>query len=204
MTAARQEGPVAGAIMAAMWSCEQSPGVSVLDHGVSVRTRYPDLGGRALKGQPLLTGWPMPTWALEAETCASLPGEAVMKENQVHHNCGKPEVLKTDTGRRMYFPGHVAVSVHTCLAARGSPEAAAIMAIDANLLKAGVVREFVDRPQADAPFLTALAEVHSKAAIFRGTDSESFKIKAKNLDKRGSQVIRAIRYGCPTKERNAP
>ncbi len=37
-----------------------------------------------------------------------------------------------------------------------------------------------------------MAEVHSNAAMFGGTDSDSFKIKAKHLNKRGRQVLAAI------------
>jgi hypothetical protein len=35
----------------------------------------------------------------------------------------------------------------------------------------------------------AMAEVHSNAQMFGGENSDSFKIKAKHLEKRGRQVM---------------
>ena len=67
------------------------------------------------------------------------------------------------------------------------------MDMDAHLLKSDGVAEFAARPQATALLLTALAEVHSNAAMFGGADSDSFKIKAKHLDRRGGQVMAEIR-----------
>ncbi len=66
------------------------------------------------------------------------------------------------------------------------------MDMDAHLLKADGIQEFADRPEAVTLLLTSLAEVHSNAAMFGGVDSDSFKIKAKHLEKRGRQVVAAM------------
>jgi hypothetical protein len=40
--------------------------------------------------------------------------------------------------------------------------------------------------------LTSLCELHSNASMFGGIESTSFKIKYKQLDKRGNQVLKLI------------
>ena len=40
--------------------------------------------------------------------------------------------------------------------------------------------------------VTALCELHSNASMFGGTESTSFKIKFKQLDKRGKQILKLI------------
>lgn len=52
--------------------------------------------------------------------------------------------------------------------------------------------EFAGRPHAVALLLTGLAEVHANASMFGGIESTSFKIKWKNLDKRGRAIAKAV------------
>lgn len=66
------------------------------------------------------------------------------------------------------------------------------MDMDIHLLKADGVPEFTARPQAAALLLTGLAEVHANAAMFGGIESTSFKIKWKQIDKRGRQIINTL------------
>ena len=66
--------------------------------------------------------------------------------------------------------------------------------MDAHLLRAEGLAEFAARDEAPTLLLTALAEVHSNAIMFGGLTSDSFKMKAKHLDKRGRQVL-ALRAG---------
>jgi hypothetical protein len=40
--------------------------------------------------------------------------------------------------------------------------------------------------------VTSLCELHSNASMFGGIESTSFKIKYKQLDKRGNQVLKLI------------
>jgi hypothetical protein len=65
--------------------------------------------------------------------------------------------------------------------------------MDIHLLKADGVEEFSQRKEAISLILTGLAELHSNAAMFGGIESVSFKIKWKNLNKRGRQVLDRIR-----------
>ena len=64
------------------------------------------------------------------------------------------------------------------------------MDMDIHLLKAVGVEEFASRPEAATLLLTGLAEVHSNAAMFGGISSTSFKIKWKQIDRRGKAIFR--------------
>jgi hypothetical protein len=79
----------------------------------------------------------------------------------------------------------------------GSAEVADLigMDMDVHLLKAEDIPEFVARPQAAALLLTALAEIHANAAMFGGTESTSFKIKLKHIERRGKQIIQLMQTG---------
>lgn len=112
-------------------------------------------------------------------------------------NCAKPIVLQVDEDGRRHFPGHAKASKQVWLAVGGNPMAARLMGMDmdAHLLKADGIAEFAARPEAATLLLTALAEVHSNAAMFGGIESDGFKIKAKHLEKRGRQVIAAMDWG---------
>ena len=109
-------------------------------------------------------------------------------------NCAKPLVLQIDEDGRRHFPGHAKAAEQVWLAVGGNPVSARLMGMDmdAHLLKADGIHEFADRPEAVTLLLTALAEVHSNAAMFGGVDSDSFKIKTKHLEKRGRQVVAAM------------
>jgi hypothetical protein len=69
------------------------------------------------------------------------------------------------------------------------------MDMDVHLLKAEDIPEFAGRPQAAALLLTALAEIHANAAMFGGTESTSFKIKLKHLERRGKQIAQILQDG---------
>jgi hypothetical protein len=181
-------------LVAAMEACLQAAGQSVLGHGRSVVAHFAQLRDHLEEGAPLASWWRVPAWTRQPGILDGLPSADVLAEYHEFHDCGKPGVLSVDAEGRRHFPDHAAASARTWLAVGGDPEAAALMAMDmdAHLLKAEGVAEFAARPQAVTLLLTALAEVHSNAAMFGGTDSDGFKIKAKQLDKRGAQVMALI------------
>lgn len=102
--------------------------------------------------------------------------------------------MTIDENGKRHFPDHAQASEQVWLAAGGNRQAALLMAMDmdAHILKAEGIEEFASRPEAVTLLLAALAEVHSNAAMFGGATSDSFKIKAKHLDKRGRQVLAAM------------
>ena len=117
MNAPRAAATARDRVVAAMLSCEQSPGVSVLAHGRSVRASYLRLRAAALDGHPPPDWWRVPAWALDPSRWTGLPDDGVMEEYQVHHDCGKPCVLEIDEDGRRRFPGHAAASASIWLSA---------------------------------------------------------------------------------------
>lgn len=80
------------------------------------------------------------------------------------------------------------------LSAGGDPQAARLMGMDMDIhaLKADEIEEFCSRPEAITLLLTGLAEIHSNASMFGGIESTSFKIKWKQIDRRGKAICRHI------------
>jgi hypothetical protein len=61
-------------------------------------------------------------------------------------------------------------------------------------IKSDEVEEFLNNSLQTVLTLlvTSLCELHSNASMFGGIESTSFKIKYKQLDKRGNQVLKLI------------
>ncbi|AOG03366.1 hypothetical protein [Bosea sp. RAC05] len=175
-----------------MKSCEQMPGLSVLDHGIMVRDYYKDLIGHIREGNPLQFSWRLPEWITDPRLKQRLLCDELMATYQVYHDCGKPFCLVIGEDGKRHFPNHAQVSKDTWLSLGGDPRVADLigMDMDAHLLKDDGVAAFAQRPQAVALLLTALAEVHANATMFGGIESISFKQKWKTLDRRGKAVLR--------------
>lgn len=177
-----------------MKSCEQMPGLSVLSHGMLVEKRYFDLVGHIRNGSPLQLVWQLPDWITSREIIPRLLDDDLMSRYIVHHDCGKPFCVITDENGRRHFPDHAEVSRTVWLSCGGDSKAAALIAMDMDihLLKDVHVEEFASRPQAIALLLTGLSEVHANAEMFGGIGSTGFKIKWKQIDKRGRAILKRI------------
>lgn len=187
-------GEARDSLIEVMRSCQQTEGMSVLQHGMMVAAYYEDLIEHLEDGEPLAYEWRLPQWASRPEVLDGPPVRDVMHAYHVFHDCGKPFCLEIDEEGRRHFPDHAAVSKRVWLEAGGDPEVGKLigMDMDAHLLKADGLAEFASRPQAKALLLTALAEIHANAHMFGGLGSTSFKIKWKHIDKRGRQVLDLI------------
>ncbi len=177
-----------------MEACEQSRGQSVLEHGRAVRRTYVCILAHLRDGSPAGSWWRLPAWSLTPGLLDRILPDGILAEYQVFHDCGKISTRIVDAEGRQHFPGHAAASERTWLAVGGDPQAARLMGMDmdAHLLKGDGIAEFAARPEAVSLLLTALAEVHANAEMFGGTDSDSFKMKAKHLDRRGRQCLQAM------------
>lgn len=181
-------------LLQSMRECNQTAGMTVLEHGEMVADYYRDLISHIRDGRPLQHEWRLPGWIYDPVLLEGLPTDEMMAEYHVFHDCGKPLCRVVDEEGRQHFPDHAAVSVAAWLAIGGDPEIGTLigMDMDVHLLKGDGVQTFARRPQARALLLTALSEVHANASMFGGIESVSFKIKLKNLDKRGKGILRII------------
>ena len=183
-----------------MRSCEQTSGQTIYEHGLSVWSHLEELLD-FLDGKPLdESRWRVPSWLPEnRQLLRSLaPSRALLREYAIFHDCGKPRCRTVDPEGRAHFPDHAEVSYRAWLEAGGDLDAAflirndmvthAASSEDYEAFLAGTEPRFVA-----TLLLSALAEVHSNAAMFGGISSTSFKIKWKKLDKRGRRAIEKIR-----------
>ena len=186
------------ALDAEMRTCYQTAGQDMLQHGEAVAAQFEVLMAYLEGAAPLPSHWRLPTW-LDTATgkllLAKLPDRETLALYHRYHDCGKPRCRTVDAEGRQHFPDHARLSREVWLENGGSSEVADLigMDMDLHLLKAEGVSEFARRPQAAALLLTGLAEIHANAAMFGGTDSTSFKIKLKHIERRGKSITQLIK-----------
>ena len=170
-----------------MKKCEQFPGMSVLDHGMDVFARYLDL----ISPEPKLK-WRMPEWA-SAMKPHQLPLD-IMQHYLIYHDCGKPFCRTVDEDGRQHFTNHAQISYDTWMQYAETPEdeqvGKLILAdMDIHTIKgAAAIDEFIKRPEAPSLILAGLAEIHSNASWLHQLDSDTFKIKWKQISRIGKKL----------------
>lgn len=167
----------------------------MLEHGISVNNYFHDLRNHILNGTALNYEWKLPDWITDPFLWNNLVDLEHLNQYQIFHDCGKPFCLTTDDEGKNHFPNHAEVSANIWRSL-GKPEIEAqLMAhdMDIHLLKSEDIEEFCKLPFALSLLLTGFCEVHSNASMFGGTDSISFKIKWKKINKLGNRIIQSIK-----------
>jgi len=177
-----------------MKACEQTKGMSVLDHGSMVRDYYHDLYFHLYEDTELRFEWKLPTWVYQNKQLIldKLVHDYSMQEYMVMHDCGKPYCKTVDEDGKHHFNDHATISFLTYI--RLHPENKLVaelikMDMTVHCLKGEDVEEFGKNPLAISLLISALCEIHANASMFGGIDSTSFKIKWKQIDKRGRQIL---------------
>ncbi len=175
-----------------MQACEQTAGMSVLRHGELVRDFYCDLISHLKDGTPLKNEWRLPDWIVDAKLLELQMPLDTVKTYTLYHDCGKPSVREVDAEGKAHFPGHAAASEAVWLAIGGDPEIGRLigMDMDVHTIKDVDVPEFASRKEAATLILVGLSEIHANASMFGGLESVSFKMKWKQIDKRGRAVLK--------------
>lgn len=190
-------------------SCEQTAGMSVWEHGESVARYYADLHAHVTTGRPLQYEWRLPSWLEESPDLLDLllPFDTA-QAYQIFHDCGKPYCLTIDEEGKRHFPNHAAMSERIWRSVSMDEQIARLigMDMDIHLLKADGILEFANRPEAATLLLTGLAEIHANASMFGGIDSPSFKIKFKQIERRGRAICKLWDDGLtvPEHEKEGP
>jgi hypothetical protein len=178
-------------LIKAMERCYQTPAQSVLQHGQSVWLSFQSLIDHLKSQKEIPAWWRIPKWAYQPGILERLYPMPILAEYAIYHDCGKVTTRVIGDDGKIHFPGHAAASERLWLGIGGHSQAARLMGMDmdAHLLSPETIPEFASRPEAISLLLMAIAETHSNALMFGGTDSDSFKIKMKKLDKRGGQAV---------------
>lgn len=158
-------------------ACEQTPGLSVLEHGHRVHESYLQLVQELELGDgPAVL---QNLWESLRERLVS-PEE--IRTYQIYHDCGKPACL--EDGR---FPDHAYHSMAQWSRLYGSGTVSELMGMDMafHLANAEAAKLLWENPLAPTLYVTAWAEIRANASMFGGEDSVSFKMKRKRLERAG-------------------
>lgn len=174
-----------------MQNTPQTETQSVYQHGISVRDHLFELITFLRTGH-LDEGWRLPTWMHEyrQQLLSSLLPDDIIEEYTIFHDCGKPYCLTIDNLGKRHFPDHPEVSYRTWQTVSSNQTIANLIRMDMKIhtIKAAEIDEFIQHPEAITLLLAGLAEVHSNAKMFGGIESESFKIKWNQINKRGKVI----------------
>lgn len=165
-----------------MEACQQTEGMSVLDHGWSVRNY-----ARDLVGDRTLFRWKLPDWfPLEIH-----PDLYTLDKYTIFHDCGKPH-CRTHDEEGQHFPDHARVSSFVWDAIFHDKEVGDLISRDMEIhtMRGDEVPHFCrDVEKARMLAIVGLAELHSNADMFGGVESQSFKIKYKHWSRRAKQIF---------------
>lgn len=178
-----------------MQNCSQSKAESVYQHGISVRDHLFQLI-HSLRNNSPLSDWKLPNWLWKyrLQIINNLMPDDILEEYTIYHDCGKVYCKTIDKSGKQHFPNHAEISYQKWLEIGGNPQAALLMKMDMDihLLKAGGAEEFCKRNEAISLLLTGLSEIHANCKMFGGVESTSFKIKYKQIDKRGKAICEKL------------
>lgn len=167
---------------------------TILQHGEGVRSKFLELITYMESSIDSEYSYPLPKWLKEYRSIL-LP---ILKSRQeeietylLYHDCGKPYCLEIDEQGRRHFPNHASVSQETFLKYCSNQFIAELIGKDmlCHLTKPKDYQELIQEEHIEILLCAALAEIHSNAQMFGGFDSDSFKIKFKNLNKLGQRIL---------------
>lgn len=136
----------------------------------------------------------LPEWFVENhETLTNFQlGIKQVKDYIINHDCGK-HLCETHDEKGVHYPDHANVSADYWLANNGDSLVANLIRHDMFFHTCGAqeLEETALSPNELATLLlTALAEIHANAQMFGGLDSQSFKIKYKQIERRGKSFCK--------------
>lgn len=177
-----------------MMKCKQFKDQDVLEHGYSIYNYFRDLQDHIRHRSELEYEWKLPDWIYNEDLWDQLLDHQTIRTYQIYHDCGKPFCRIVDEEGRQHFPNHANISSDVWLHLGGDKQIADLMRMDMDihLLRANGIEEFASRKEAATLLITGLCELHSNARMFGGTQSTSFKIKWKALNKYGGKVAELL------------
>lgn len=185
-------------MVAAMLRCEQNHGQSVYQHGQSVCLHLFDLIDHIKGLHTLPEGrWKLPEWIMDygEELLDNLHDEDKIRQYTTYHDCGKPYCRMVDESG-VHFPNHTEVSQYIWGCVGGDQKVGYLISQDM-VIHTATAEEIAKKIEtqwsaqdAATLLLVSLAELHSNASMFGGIDSVSFKMKWKQLDRRGKQICK--------------
>ena len=179
-----------------MDSCFQFKNQSILEHGESVHSYFIDLKKYITKNIEPCKNWKLPEWINDPFLWENLVNDSDIKNYHIYHDCGKPFCIKYDQEGKKHFPDHESVSYEIWKKISNNDNVGNLIRRDMEIhtLKSDQCHDFCkDKKMAVTLLITGLCELHSNSTMFGGIDSVSFKIKWKQINKRGKKILNIIK-----------
>lgn len=177
-----------------MKNCPQTETQSVFEHGQSVQRWFLKLFD-VLHRNHAQSFRMLPDWLDQYRKfiLSKLLPLNIIKEYTLFHDVGKPHCLTYIDGKR-HFPNHAQVSADVYRKAGGNEQVAKLIELDMVIhqIKACELPDFIKLPEAITLLIVGLGEVLSNAELFGGFDSDSFKIKLKQINRRGCTILKKL------------
>ena len=176
--------------------------LSILEHGIQVSQYFLDLYTHLQFNRKLTYNWNIPEWLLNNKEFIlnNLLPIGILTTYQIYHDIGKPYCKIYDLeSRKAHFPDHANISSE--IWNKTSPDTLIGRLIqqdmDIHIIKATELKKFIgiddfDHKIAISLLITGLAEIHANAKMFGGLNSTSYKIKYKQINSRGKQIIKIL------------
>lgn len=182
--------------IAKMQSCQQTKGMTVLEHGMAVENILFEVLFPLLKEETTKTEYPLPKWFIEnkRKILSLLPSEYILRKYTRFHDIGKPWCMITDENGKVHFPNHSEESYKRYLDIFPDEIIVAELIkhdLDIHVIKSCEVEQFMKTNKNHIThLLVGLAEIIANAPMFGGFESNSFKIKFKHIERRGNAMFR--------------
>lgn len=178
-----------------MKQCPQTETQSVWQHGFSVADYTARLLD-ALEYDDNIYHLRLPDWFRQyrKEISSELYSLKTIFDYARFHDCGKPYCITYDSEGKKHFPNHAEVSYQTWMSFSDDETVGNLIRNDMIIhqIKAVEIDEFIKHPEAITLLIVGLAEIHSNAQMFGGLESDSFKIKWKQINKRGKDICQKL------------
>lgn len=177
-----------------MATCEQTKGLSILDHGVKVREKYLDILDYIFHGREL-HGFKLPSWIDDDILKDTALLDPRLSMYHIFHDCGKPYCIVIDPDGKRHFPNHVKISADIWYSITNDEFISNLILhdMDIHLIKNININSFCDMNYCLILLITGLAEIHANSDMFGGIESTSFKIKFKHINKNGKRIIDCLK-----------
>lgn len=172
--------------------------LSILEHGIQVNQYFLDLYNHLQFNRKIQYNWKLPLWLIENKKfiLEQLLPIGILSNYQIYHDIGKPycKIYELDNQSKYHFPNHTEKSAEIWKSISPDNNIVKLISMDMDIhtMKAIHIDEFIKHNEAISLLITGLSEIHANAEMFGGIESTSFKIKYKQIDSRGKQIIKKL------------
>jgi len=163
-----------------------------LNHGISVWTYLQKLLGKDWVDLKI------PVWLKDnyKYIVDNIHDLNVVRDYAINHDCGKHLTKIVGQDGKVHYPDHARASYEFWLEHCPEKTTEARLILNDMFFHTCSSQELEETSLSKTDLftllITALAEIHSNAALFGGIESTSFKVKYKQLERRGNQLLKKV------------